>query len=510
MIESSAFYSHDWTKTPLGPVDGWPWQLRYMSEVLLHSKQAMFLLWGEQRLFIFNQAYQEIWGMDRAPVLGQPIQTVAGQAWDDLGPHVERAFAGESFCETDFPARSPDSLTLRYIDVSYTPIPGFESPEIVAVLCITNDATERVETAQRNREEREILSLTVENVAEGVALVEGDLSLVLWNEPFRIHFGYEPGEIQPGMNAMQLMLKTAQRGDLGPGDPMMLVQGLAHSIQTTESARMEIQRTNGTSLSLYRRTISGGRFLLVSQDVTDERRAARLKDELVSTVSHELRTPLTAISGALGLVGATGGLSGRAEHLVKIAQRNSDRLITLVNDLLDADKLQSGKVEFQRELLALNELVRMAMEQNTPAAEQASVALVAELPDESLFAQADRNRILQVLANLISNALKFSPVGERVVIRLRRNGASARVSVIDQGSGVAEAFRPRLFERFTQQDGTTSKVQQGTGLGLAISKAIAEAHGGTLQLDTETRRGATFHLDLPLAEPGDAAGLEGG
>lgn len=506
MVESNTFYSHDWTQTPLGPVDGWPWQLRYMSEVLLHSKQAMFLLWGEQRAFIFNESYQEIWGIDRSPVLGQPIRVVSGSAWDDLGPHVERAFAGESFCETDFPARSPDGQ-FRYIDVSYTPIPGFDSPEIVAVLCITNDATERVRSAQRNREEREILALTVQNVAEGVALVESDLSLVLWNEPFRIHFGYDPGEIRQGMNAMDLMLKTARRGDLGPGEPEMLVQGLAQSIKTTESARLEIQRTNGTSLSLYRRTISGGRFLLVSQDVTDERRAARLKDELVSTVSHELRTPLTAISGALGLVSATGGLTGRAEHLVKIAQRNSDRLIALVNDLLDADKLQSGQAEFERELLALNEMVRVAVEQNTPVAEQASVSLVAELPQESLFVRADRNRILQVLANLISNALKFSPTGEQVTIRLQRRGASARVSVIDRGPGVAEEFRPRLFDRFTQQDGTASKVQQGTGLGLAISKAIAEAHGGTIQLDTETQHGATFHLDLPLVEPGgNAAG----
>jgi len=504
MVESNAFYSHDWARTPLGAVENWPWQLRYMSEVLLHSKQAMFLLWGEQRAFVFNEAYQEIWGMDRKALLGQPIQQIAGSAWTELGPRVERAFSGESFCETDFPARNPDN-ELRYIDVSYTPIPGFESPEIVAVLCITNDATERVLAARQTIEEREILALTVQNVAEGVALVDGDLSLVLWNEPFRIQFGYAPDEIQPGMNAMELMLKTARQGDLGSGDPRQLVEGLAHSIKTTESAQLEIQRTNGTTLSLYRRTISGGRFLLVSQDVTDERRAARLKDELVSTVSHELRTPLTAISGALGLIEATGGLAGKAEQLVKIAQRNSDRLITLVNDLLDADKLQSGKVAFEREVVSLGELARAAVEQNLPVAEQAAISLEAELPDELLCVHVDRNRILQVLANLISNALKFSPPDERVVIRLRRHGDDARISVIDQGPGVAEAFRPRLFDRFTQQDGTASKVQQGTGLGLAISKAIAEAHGGTLQLDTETRRGATFHLDLPLMEPGDTA-----
>lgn len=509
MLDWEKFQAFPWDATPLGPLDRWPKQLRFLSDFLLCSKQPMFILWGDSRAFIFNPAYQQVWGIDSLAHLGQPIGEVAAGVWSEFKPLVNRVFAGDSLVETDFPIEAGGEV--RYFDFSYTPIHGYESPGVVAALCISTDVTQRFVSARRTREEREILALTVENVTEGVALVESDLSLVLWNEPFRVHFGYAPGEIHMGMNAIELMLKTAQRGDLGPGDPALIVDALARSIRETESARLEIQRTNGTVLNLYRRTLSGDRYLLVSQDVTDERRSARLKDELVSTVSHELRTPLTAISGALGMVaaGAAGQLPEKAERLVLIAQRNSERLTALVNDLLDIDKLQSGKAEFHKEDVDLNELVRTAVEQNQPYAERAGVELRDEVPGPSLVACVDRSRILQVITNLISNAVKFSPQGEPVVVRLEKDTDCIRISVIDRGPGVAEDFRARLFDRFTQQDGTTSRVQQGTGLGLAISRSIVEQHGGSIHLDTTATEGATFCIDLPSRDEGAAAFVTG-
>ncbi len=501
MLDRESFFAFDWGSTALGPVERWPRQLRQVVEILLVSKQPMFVLWGEQRTFIFNAAYQEIWDRESLALLGKPMEQATGPiAWAQLGPMVEQVFAGESFLETDFAiSREPLGQT-RYVDFSYTPLRDYDTDAIVAALCISSDVTAKVLAAESNREEREILALTVENVTEGVALVDRDLTFVLWNEQFLAHFGYRPDEIRAGMNAMELMLKSARRGDLGPGDPLAIVEGLAHSIQTTESARLEIQRSNGVVLSLFRRTIGGGRFLLVSRDVTDERKAARLKDELVSTVSHELRTPLTAISGALGMVaaGAAGTLPENAAKLIGIAQRNSERLASLVNDLLDIDKLRSGKVEFHMADVDLGELVRVSCEQNQPLAEKAGIALRAEVPEGPIVVHGDRNRLLQVLANLISNAVKFSPSDEAVLVRVARQDRRARISVIDRGTGISEEFRARLFDRFTQQDGTASRVQQGTGLGLAISKSIVEAHGGTIEVESKVSEGSTFCVDLPL------------
>jgi len=504
LLDRTSFERHDWESTPLGRRETWPRQLRFLSDLLLCSKQPMFLLWSSERIFIYNGAYQAVWGNRSHESLGRPVEQVAGENWGQLKPLVDEVFGGSSFVERNFSIPDGIEHRMRYFDLSYTPVSDYDDADgpVVAALCITSDVTEQVLSAERMQQEREILSLTVENVAEGVALIEPDFSLVLWNEPFRLHFGYEPGQIQRGMNAAELIQHSARRGDLGAGDPGTIVAALVQSIRANGSGTLEVQRRNGTDLKLLRRSLSGGRHLLVSQDVTDERRTARLKDELVSTVSHELRTPLSAISGALGIVGAgaAGALSDKAERLIRIAQRNSERLIALVNDLLDADKLRSGKVEFQWERIDLADLVRAGVEQNQPYGEGAGVTIEAELPAERAVAHADRNRLLQVLANLISNAVKFSAGGGEVTVRLAVDARAARISVADRGIGVDEQFRARLFERFSQHDGSASRVQQGTGLGLAISKSIVEQLGGSIRFEPTVPQGATFHVDLPLSD----------
>jgi signal transduction histidine kinase len=493
LLDRESFERHDWEHTPLGPPGRWPRQLRFLSDLLLCSEQPMFLLWGPERVFIYNRAYQLVWGNHSYGSLGRPVEQIAAENWAQLKPLVDEVFGGTSFVKSNFAIPEGAESGVRYFDLSYTPVREYEAAEgaVVAALCITTEVTERFLTAETMRQEREILALTVENVTEGVALIERDFSLVLWNEPFRLHFGYQAGQIRYGMNAAELIQHSASRGDLGVGDPGAIVAALVHSIRETGAGSLEVQRLDGTVLKLLRRSLSGGRHLLVSQDITDERRTARLKDELVSTVSHELRTPLATISGALGLVGAgaAGELSEKATQLIRIAQRNSERLIALVNDLLDADKLQSGKIE----------LVRAAVEQNQPYGTAAGVAIAAELSARPVPVMADRNRMLQVLANLLSNAVKFSPAGGEVTTRLTADGATARISVLDRGTGVPEQFRPRLFERFSQHDGSASRVQQGTGLGLAISKSIVEQLGGSISFEPTSPEGATFHVDMPLA-----------
>lgn len=356
------------------------------------------------------------------------------------------------------------------------------------------------EKERQVREQQDLLSLTVENVTEGVALVDGQLRMVLWNQAFCDMFGYETGLVQEGMNAAELIAITAQRGDLGEGEPQRLVEGLIGSIRSSPSRRIEIRRSDGHVLDIWRKTISGGRFIMTARDVTEERQIARLKDELVSTVSHELRTPLTAISGSLGLMeaGVMGDLPPKVKHLVDIACKNSTRLGRLVDDLLDMDKLQSGKAEFDFVPTDLAALVREAADQNRPYADRFGVAIALDLPAEPLTASVDSGRMIQVMSNLLSNAAKFSPPESEVTVKLRQVGDRARISVCDQGPGVPPAFRSRIFSKFAQADQSSQRGQAGTGLGLAITKNIVERHGGRIELDTNVERGATFHVDLPL------------
>jgi signal transduction histidine kinase len=287
---------------------------------------------------------------------------------------------------------------------------------------------------------------------------------------------------------------------LGPGDPDQIVAGFVESIKTTDSRRIEITRNDGRVLDIWRKSIEGGRFILTARDVTAERQTARLKEELVSTVSHELRTPLTAISGSLGLLaaGAAGELPAKAANLVKIASKNSSRLARLVDDLLDLDKLQSGKLQFHLVETDLAALLQEAREQNAPYAEKLGITLKIETLSDRLMSCVDPDRLLQVMSNLISNAAKFSPSGGEVVVQLAEDGEMARISVIDQGSGISAEFRERLFNRFAQEDASSQRGQSGTGLGLAITKEIVEQHGGTIELDPTVTRGSTFHVRLPL------------
>ena len=240
--------------------------------------------------------------------------------------------------------------------------------------------------------------------------------------------------------------------------------------------------------------------LWIFRDITGEREIARLKDDLVSTVSHELRTPLTSIVGSLALLrsGAAGLISEQASVLIDVAHRNGDRLSRLINDLLDLDKLQSGKLDLHIEPVNVGDLLREAIQQNEPYATRYGVGLALTLPEKRISADLDADRMLQVLANLISNAAKFSPAGSDVSISLAIRQRTFRISISDQGPGISPDFREQLFTRFAQEGGKAAKG--GTGLGLAISKGIVEQHGGSISLNPDTSVGATFDIDLPLNE----------
>lgn len=236
------------------------------------------------------------------------------------------------------------------------------------------------------------------------------------------------------------------------------------------------------------------------QDIDDRKRAERLKDEFVSVVSHELRTPLTAIRGSLGLLdgGAAGVLPAEAAQMLQLALRNTERLARLINDILDSERIEAGKIVFDLRPVDLGSLIAQALEQNRPFAQQFDVRLEGRDLECAPFVQADPERLIQVLTNLISNAVKYSPSGQAVEVAVTVGGAKARVSVADRGPGIPEEFRARIFERFSQADATTTRKQAGSGLGLAISKAIVERMGGRIGFDSEPGVRTAFWFELPV------------
>jgi PAS domain S-box-containing protein len=245
------------------------------------------------------------------------------------------------------------------------------------------------------------------------------------------------------------------------------------------------------------------------RDIAARKAVDRMKTEFISTVSHELRTPLTSIRGSLALLlGPFGtGLSGEARPLVEMAHRNAERLIMLVNDILDIERIEGRRLEFAFRPLDLVALVREAIDANQSFAAERGVAIRLGSAPDSLVVSADAGRLLQVMANLLSNAAKFSGAGAGVAVEVNRERDAARVTVRDAGPGVPEEFRARIFQKFAQADSADTRRQGGTGLGLSISKAIVERHGG--RIGYRSRPGDTsFFFTLPLATGTDSAGRE--
>lgn len=257
-------------------------------------------------------------------------------------------------------------------------------------------------------------------------------------------------------------------------------------------------------------TEEGGPVTLrgVMTDITELKKMDRLKQEFVSTVSHELRTPLTSIHASLGLL--SGGMLGRlpefAQELIEIASSNSERLVRLVNDILDIDKMEIGKMSLLMKPIELEALLGHSIETNAPFAARFGVRFERGTAVPGARVRGDFDRLVQVLTNLLSNAAKFSPPNGVVTVSVARNEKGIRISVRDRGKGIPREFHPRIFQKFAQADTSSTRQKGGSGLGLAIAKAIVERHGGKVGFDTHENWGTIFWFDLPECPAPAAAG----
>jgi hypothetical protein len=220
-----------------------------------------------------------------------------------------------------------------------------------------------------------------------------------------------------------------------------------------------------------------------------------------------MRTPLTSISGSLGLLkgGAAGELPERAMRLITIAHSNSERLVRLINDILDIEKIESGKMNFALQPVELGAALEQAIEANRGFADNLNVQLVLEPVAEPALTLADPDRLTQVITNLLSNAAKFSPPGEAVSIGLATQADRHRITVADRGPGIPDEFRSRIFSKFAQADASDTRAQGGTGLGLSIVREIVTRLGGSVGFEARDGGGTVFHVDLPVHVPQQGA-----
>jgi PAS domain S-box-containing protein len=346
----------------------------------------------------------------------------------------------------------------------------------------------------------EMFRLAVEACPSGMVMIDRAGKMVMVNTEIENQFGYTREELigQPAEMLVPERLRSHHA---------RYRQGFTLPPETQNvGARREMfgRRKDGTEFpaEVGLNPIRTGDHLWVLGvivDISQRKHMERLKEEFVSTVSHELRTPLTSISGSLGLlVGQwSGKLPESAARLVSIAHKNSQRLVRLINDILDIEKIESGRVVFKFSRIDLRSVAEQAIEDNRGFAESFGVHVRLDAASVEAEVNADPDRLAQVITNLLSNAIKFSPPGGEVLVAVERNGNAFRISVRDQGPGVPEEFKPRIFGKFAQADGTNSRQKGGTGLGLSIVKQIVERLNGKVGFDEAPGGGAKFYVELP-------------
>ena len=365
------------------------------------------------------------------------------------------------------------------------------------------EARQEVESSGRK------LALFAERAPISVIEMDANSTILEINPAAENMFGY---------SALELIGRSALRSLFPPDESVLTPPWWAKFVaDKAPVARMRVrcQRRDGleifcefTLTPLVNKTGDMLSIIAQCQDITQQLEAERLKKEFTSTLSHELRTPLTSIIGALQLLGtgAVGELNQEITELTSVAERNAQRLLDLINDMLDIDKIESGKFTLMPEDISLGELVRESLILNKSFAERFKVTLEVRGELGAAPVHVDRKRLMQVLTNLLSNAAKFSPTGAAVDVHMRQDKGTVRVEVSDRGPGIPGDFRDRMFTRFAQADSTATRQKGGTGLGLAISKRLVELMDGHIGFADRDGGGSTFYIELPLRQGALATG----
>ncbi len=390
----------------------------------------------------------------------------------------------------------------------YVPTEQLRQAEILVAISVflgfgiqqlVQDAHDRAGEARRSRH---FLLAAMNAALEGVVALDGEGRIVFANPSAGRLLGFQPEEMIGAVFHGLAQHSTAD-GESYPRHDSPLQETLRTGV--ANEVRGEVfWRKDGSSFPVVYRCasladsdddIEGAVLSFV--DYSDQQRAEQVKDELLSVVGHELRTPLTSIRGSLGLIegGAAGEVSPEAERMLAIAISNTDRLARLINDILDIERIESGRVQLTRQLCEVSKLIATSLQTLNAQAVAAEVRLESDPIEATLW--ADPDRILQALMNLLSNAIKFSPAGSTVTVSARRQGNEVLFEVSDHGRGIPADKLESVFERFGQVDASDSREKGGTGLGLPISRSIVHQHGGRIWIESEVGAGTRISFTIP-------------
>jgi len=532
------FSQFPWEKHPLGPLEQWPSSLKTAVSLILNSRHPMWIGWGRQMSFLYNDAYLHVLGLAKHPwALGRPADEVWAEIWDVCGPLADKVFRfGEASFVDDVRLMMSrgNYLEETFYSFSYSPIRD-ESGEVAGLFCPSNDVTAKVVGARRSRTLSELVAnaLVQKSTAAAGASALATLAKNPDDVPFALLYLVDGDrcilqhavgvESDPASGIAQAISDVVRSGraeevslrslDALPRSPegqpiaAAMVMPMAGLAQTQPLGAFVAGINPSRPLDDEYRAF----FELVASNIAtaiqnahaaeEERKRIdvlaemdRAKTAFFSNVSHEFRTPLTLMLGPLEQLSRIDDERGRA--LASTARRNALRLLKLVNTLLEFSRLEAGRNDASFVVTDLAALTRDVASSFRSAIESAGLRFVVEADlDEPVF--VDRSMWERILLNLLSNALKFTFEGE-IGVTLRRAGDAAELSVRDTGAGIAPDDLTQIFERFHRVRGAKSRSHEGSGIGLALVRDLTELHGGSVGVESAVGEGTTFRVCVPL------------
>ena len=543
----------DWSRTSIGTPDTWPLSLRTALRIVLTSRYAMFLWWGRELIYLYNDAYIPTLGARHPAALGQPGGEVWGEIWEVVAPRVEKVLLeGQATFDEDlllilerngYPEET-------YFTFSYSPVPG-DDGGIGGVFCAQTEETRKVIGQRQLALLHDLSTMTADARTAGDVCAAAARALAgdARDLPFAALYLPESGGrfrlaetigIARGHAACPEILDAASAGAwplaewLDSGDPMLEVNDLAQRVPDRPCGAWDCPPSRGVVLLLadqagqgaagllvaglspfrqfdpgYRHFIAlvGGQIaaaLATAEACEAERRRTqaladidRAKTAFFSNVSHEFRTPLTLMMGPLEEVLGQADLGADLRELMTVTHRNALRLLKLVNSLLDFSRIEAGRVQAAYEPLDLATLTVDLASSFRSACEKAGLTLTVHCPTLSEPVHVDRDMWEKIVLNLLSNAFKFTLEGG-IDVSLDAVGQEARLMVRDTGTGISEPELPRLFERFHRVAGARGRIHEGTGIGLALVQDLVRLHGGRIEVESRVGQGTTFTVMLPF------------
>jgi PAS domain S-box-containing protein len=459
-----------------------------------------------------------------AESLGRTVGEMTGQPLSSFMPRAERAGfgrylreirqTGEAQGRLELTGKSGESRVVAFrnklIDVRRADFDYSLDEREPYVLCFGVDISEQVWAEEKLRALTHQSNSILESIGDGIYGIDLDGTLTVVNPAALQMLGYRRSELL-GKN-MHVMIHHSHSDGTPYSEDECPIFSTIRDLDTVRISNEVFWRKDGSSFpveyvarpQLDSEEDADGRparavgVVVAFRDTTERRALDRMKDEFISTVSHELRTPLTSLRAALGLVtgGALANRPEKQQQMLEIAIGNTDRLIRLVNDFLDIERISSGNAELHSSLVSVSSLFARAVGLQEAAAEKTGLRFELQANDAEVY--ADPDRIQQALTNLISNAIKYSPPGGTIYLTATRiDDHEVRIDVHDEGRGIPADKLEAIFERFQQVDASDSRAMGGTGLGLAICRSIVLQHGGRIWATSPPHQGATFHFTLP-------------